>query len=163
MDVLTNIVYRLDWVGCTDYLVTRSDLHPNLVVPSWYIRNPWWEKRYPTKGVAVSDSSGGSPLGPAFPQTTVTYLSLWQSPCLSRALLTPHRCRLVVIYTFMSRLTKQSSIWPKAPAHLKNKTMHYGWPRALALLEHSNISSMTVAQIPMPLTGPDSELRENRK
>ena len=36
--------------------------HPNPVVPSWYIQTLDGNKRYPTKGVGVSDSSGGTPL-----------------------------------------------------------------------------------------------------
>ena len=40
----------------------NSSMTCNLGLPSWYIRHPWWKKRYPTKGVAVLESSGGSPL-----------------------------------------------------------------------------------------------------
>ena len=62
------------WGGCINIqvAVVRKDHdeqspamvdHPNPVVPSWYIRSLDGNKRYPTKGVGVSDSSGGTPLG----------------------------------------------------------------------------------------------------
>ena len=51
------------YTGCSKERSWRTAMvdHPNPVVPSWYIRTLDGNKRYPTKGVGVSGSSGGTP------------------------------------------------------------------------------------------------------